>query len=72
MYATITPVLGEFADAIDWCAALLEEEGVAVSPGSDFDSVHGDQAVRISLAAGHEAVVEALERIKRFQARHRA
>lgn len=72
MYATITPVLGEFANAIDWCAALLEEEGVAVSPGSDFDSVHGDQAVRISLAAGHEAVVEALERIKRFQARHRA
>lgn len=72
MYATITPVLGEFSDAVDWCSALLEEEGVAVSPGLDFDSVHGDQAVRISLAAGYEAVVEALERIARFQKRHGA
>lgn len=68
VYARITPVLGEFADSRAWCDALLEAEGVAVTPGVDFDRVHGDQAIRISLAAGRAAVDQALERILRFQA----
>lgn len=66
-YATITPRLGRFADAGQWCSALLDEQGVAVTPGTDFDTVHGDQAVRISLAAGPEAVAEAIRRILIFQ-----
>ncbi|MDO5682088.1 MAG: aminotransferase class I/II-fold pyridoxal phosphate-dependent enzyme [Propionibacteriaceae bacterium] len=67
VYARITPVLGEHADSRAWADALLAAEGVAVTPGVDFDRVHGDQTIRISLAAGREAVAEALTRILRFQ-----
>lgn len=67
LYATITPVLGRYADSIEWCAALLREKLVAVTPGQDFDSVHGDQAIRLSMASGREAVAEAIERIVEFQ-----
>ncbi|MDO5499463.1 MAG: aminotransferase class I/II-fold pyridoxal phosphate-dependent enzyme [Propionibacteriaceae bacterium] len=67
VYARITPVLGEYADSRAWCDALLAAQGVAVTPGVDFDDVHGDQAIRISLAAGQEAVAEALKRILAFQ-----
>ena len=69
VYAFIDEVLGPYATATEWCRALLEQENVALSPGLDFDGVHGDRAVRLSLAAGADAVAEALERIKRFQSR---
>lgn len=67
MYGLIDDVLGPFETATQWCSALLENEGVAVSPGLDFDSVHGDRWVRISLAAGPQAVWHALNRIEKFQ-----
>ncbi|WP_442864261.1 pyridoxal phosphate-dependent aminotransferase [Brevibacterium sp. BRM-1] len=69
MYANIDDVLGPYANATEWCAALLEQERVALSPGLDFDTANGDRAVRLSLAVGPEATFEALQRIKRFQAR---
>lgn len=68
MYASIDSVLGPYATATEWCAALLEAEGVALTPGLDFDSVNGDRAVRLSLAVGPDDTFRALERIKRFQA----
>ncbi|MFB9774994.1 pyridoxal phosphate-dependent aminotransferase [Brevibacterium otitidis] len=71
MYADITGVLGPYATATEWCAALLEEEGVALSPGLDFDSVHGDECVRLSLAAGPDAISAALARIRTFTDRVR-
>jgi aspartate/methionine/tyrosine aminotransferase len=67
LYADIGAVLGSHADSEVWCAALLESEGVALTPGTDFDRVAGATAVRVSLAAGPEAVGEALIRILRFQ-----
>lgn len=67
VYARITPVLGAYADSRAWSDALLEAEGVAVTPGVDFDAVHGDQTIRISLAAGKTAITEAIRRILRFQ-----
>ncbi|MDR2256417.1 MAG: aminotransferase class I/II-fold pyridoxal phosphate-dependent enzyme [Arthrobacter sp.] len=70
LYARLGPALGSFTDAAAWCAALLEEEGVALTPGSDFDGVLGGGAVRLSFAAGAEAVQAAVERILAFQARH--
>lgn len=66
-YATITPVLGPYADSRAWCQALLEQQRVAITPGRDFDSARGDQAIRISLAAGAAAVREAVTRILAFQ-----
>ena len=49
------------------CEALLDEHGVALTPGTDFDRRDGGTAVRVSLAAGPEAVAAALIRILRFQ-----
>lgn len=67
-YANLGPALAAFADSNEYCAALLEREGVALVPGGDFDSVHGSATVRLSFAAGYDAVHEALVRIERFQA----
>lgn len=68
VYAQIDGVLGPHPDCEAWCAALLAEQGVALTPGTDFDPVHGGAAVRVSLAAGPEAVAAAVVRILRFQA----
>ncbi len=67
LYADIGDVLGPYPDSEGWCAALLDAEGVALTPGTDFDRVHGRTAVRVSLAAGPEAVAAALIKILRFQ-----
>jgi aspartate/methionine/tyrosine aminotransferase len=67
VYADIGSVLGRHPDSEAWCAALLEEQGVALTPGTDFDRVDGRTTVRVSLAAGPEAVAAAIIRILRFQ-----
>ena len=67
VYAGIGGQLGPHPDSESWCEALLEEHGVALTPGSDFDRIDGGTAVRVSLAAGPEAVAVALIRILRFQ-----
>jgi len=69
VYAELGGALGTYPDSVAWCAALLESEGVALTPGTDFDLVRGGAAVRVSLAAGPEAVGTAVGRILRFQHR---
>jgi len=59
--------LGPHADSVSWCRALLAEQGVALVPGVDFDSVGGTDYVRLSFAAGADAVARALKRIAAFQ-----
>ena len=66
-YANLGPALAGFADSREYCAALLEAEAVALVPGADFDGVGGLATVRLSFAAGYDAVREALVRIERFQ-----
>jgi aspartate/methionine/tyrosine aminotransferase len=68
LYAELGDHLERFGDSREYCRALLEAEGVALVPGTDFDDVHGWRAVRLSFAAGQEAVERAIERILRFQA----
>ncbi len=68
VYAGLGTTLGAYGDSRAWCSALLEQQGVALTPGTDFDPVHGHDTVRVSLAAGPEAVAAALVRILRFQA----
>jgi len=70
IWADIAGRLGPYGDSGAWCAALLDAEGVAVTPGSDFDTIGGGSAIRLSLAAGPEAVAAALLRIHRFQRSH--
>jgi aspartate/methionine/tyrosine aminotransferase len=68
-YARLGPALSGFADSQAYCAALLETEGVALVPGGDFDGSGGHATVRLSFAAGYDAVTEAMARIERFQLR---
>ncbi|WP_154795999.1 aminotransferase class I/II-fold pyridoxal phosphate-dependent enzyme [Occultella kanbiaonis] len=67
LYACLGSRLGAHADSTAWCRALLEEAGVAAVPGSDFDPTHGHEYVRLSFAAGPDAVAEAVRRIAAFQ-----
>jgi aspartate/methionine/tyrosine aminotransferase len=67
LWAGIAEQLGRHGDTVAWCRALLDEAGVAVVPGTDMDAVDGSTYVRLSFAAGHAAVAEAIDRIVAFQ-----
>lgn len=49
----------------EFCAALLEEQRVAVVPGEDFGS-GGERCFRLTFACGDEQIKEGIERIARF------
>jgi aspartate/methionine/tyrosine aminotransferase len=68
LWAGIGAQLGEHADSVAWCTALLDQAGVALVPGTDMDVVDGGGSIRLSFAAGPAAVAEAIERIVAFQA----
>jgi len=69
VYAGIANQLGPHRDSVAWCAALLAEQDVAITPGVDFDRVDGHNYVRLSLAPGPGPVAEAIARILTFQGR---
>lgn len=50
-------------DSYGWCRRLLEETGVAMAPGIDFDTQRGNQFVRMSFAGSGEEIATALERL---------
>lgn len=54
-------------DSITWCARLLDEAGVALTPGTDFDPVDGRNWVRLSFASSVDVVREAVDRIVAWQ-----
>ncbi|MFT3887726.1 MAG: aminotransferase class I/II-fold pyridoxal phosphate-dependent enzyme [Arachnia sp.] len=66
-YADLGPQLDRFPTSDAYAEALLEATGVAVTPGTDFDGRLGGRTVRISFAAGADAVAAAIERIVAFQ-----
>ena len=66
VYAHLGEQLERYGDSPAYCAALLQEAGVAVVPGTDFDPVRGHEWVRLSLAPGPAAVADGLERIRSF------
>ena len=68
LYAGLGEALGRYPDAVAWCRALLEEQGVALVPGIDFDPTGGAGFVRLSFGAGTQAVTAAIQRIQTFQA----
>ncbi|GAA1818413.1 pyridoxal phosphate-dependent aminotransferase [Nesterenkonia flava] len=69
VYAHLGEHLEQFLDSRRYCEALLEEAGVAVVPGTDFDPVNGHAWVRLSLAPGPETVRAGVERILAFHSR---
>jgi aspartate/methionine/tyrosine aminotransferase len=51
-------------DSAAFCARLLREVGVAISPGVDFDRTRGNRFVRFSYCGPEEDMREAAERLK--------
>jgi aspartate/methionine/tyrosine aminotransferase len=66
VYADISPT---GLDSVTWCARLLDEAGVALTPGTDFDGAEGRDWVRLSFAASPDVVAEAVDRIVAWQRR---
>jgi aspartate/methionine/tyrosine aminotransferase len=51
-------------DAYAWCLRLLDETGVAMAPGIDFDTVRGNEFVRMSFAGTAGEITAALDRLE--------
>ncbi len=53
-------------DALGFASAMLEQAGVAVTPGLDFDPVEGRHWLRFSYAGSTADIEEGLSRLKSF------
>lgn len=56
------------ADSRAFAAEILDQAGVAVTPGLDFDPVRGGSTLRFSYARATEDIQEGLARLARFMA----
>lgn len=52
------------SDSHAFCASILEQTGVAITPGVDFDPDRGHQTLRISFAGSTADMEEAIRRLK--------
>ena len=50
-------------DSLSWCARLLDETGVALAPGLDFDPVDGGRFARMCFAGDGDEIAEAIDRL---------
>ncbi|GAA4538824.1 pyridoxal phosphate-dependent aminotransferase [Amycolatopsis samaneae] len=50
-------------DSLSWCRRLLDDTGVAIAPGVDFDPVDGGRYVRFSFAGSAGDIDEGVRRI---------
>jgi aspartate/methionine/tyrosine aminotransferase len=55
-------------DALAFAKAMLEEAGVAATPGTDFDSQRGQRYLRFCYARSTADMAEAAKRIQRWSA----
>jgi aspartate/methionine/tyrosine aminotransferase len=53
-------------DSEAFCRRMLDETGVATTPGRDFDPIHGDSWIRLSFAGSTEDIAEAAHRLTRW------
>jgi aspartate/methionine/tyrosine aminotransferase len=51
-------------DSVAFCRRLLDETGVAITPGTDFDPIEGAHHVRISFAGSEADCREAVSRLR--------
>ena len=51
-------------------ADILEQAGVAVTPGLDFDPARGNSTLRFSYAGSSEDMTEGLDRLSRYMHAH--
>ncbi len=60
-------VSGLSSDSAAFCKLLLDETGLALTPGTDFDHTNGRRYVRICYAESEENVAEAARRMAAWQ-----
>ncbi len=60
LYADVTNLTN---DSAAFCRRMLAETGVAVTPGTDFDSGRGHRSLRISFAGSTDDMAEAAKRL---------
>jgi len=51
-------------DSPEFCRRMLQETGIAATPGVDFDGTDGNGFVRLSFAGATEDMAEACRRLK--------
>jgi aspartate/methionine/tyrosine aminotransferase len=68
LYADVS-ALTRYSEA--FCRKMLAETGVAVTPGRDFDPIHGDDWVRLSFAGSSEDIAEAARRLEEWLPKQR-
>ncbi len=68
VYADISHITN---DSRAFAQDILDEVGVAVTPGLDFDPIRGGGTLRFSYARSTEDIAEGLERLTRFMAKRR-
>ncbi len=68
--ANATPTAEEqpITNSLELCARWLDEIGVAVTPGIDFDPVRGDRFIRFSYAGDGDEIAEAMRRVAEWTA----
>jgi len=54
------------SDSFAFASRMLEEAGVAVTPGVDFDPIHGKDFIRLCYAGSRQDMTEAVERIGKW------
>ncbi|MEQ3550976.1 pyridoxal phosphate-dependent aminotransferase [Pseudonocardia nematodicida] len=64
VYADVGHLLRPGEDSMGLTYRLLDETGIAVAPGADFDPVDGGTHIRFSCAGTPEAITEALGRLR--------
>ncbi len=60
IYADVTEMTG---DSLAFCSRILDETGVAITPGVDFDPRRGNRFVRFSFSGSTEDMAQAAERL---------
>ena len=59
--------ISQFSDnSLSFCNEILEEVGVAITPGVDFDPMRGKTTIRISYARSTEEITEGISRLGQF------
>jgi aspartate/methionine/tyrosine aminotransferase len=59
-------------DSLAFCAEILREAGVAITPGLDFDPHRGARTLRFSYAGATSDIVEGLARLRAYMAQRPA
>ncbi|WP_299191311.1 aminotransferase class I/II-fold pyridoxal phosphate-dependent enzyme [uncultured Litoreibacter sp.] len=59
------------SDSLAFCREVLDEAGVAITPGLDFDPIRGHQTVRFSYARATADIAEGLDRLTTFMTRRK-